>query len=185
MAGTNSIVSWCRRIALCLCLVGQADVALAHALPGTEIVITQRGDTMTLDFAVPMPELILAMKLPKGTANMLVTQGDAIVTYFSAHLRVTDGNGRAVPVALSGWTIAPMTDEDVGTFDMLQFTASLRPVTTTGLVLHYDAVIHRVANHVASLRQARANAFRGLGVIGYDHVAKATPAFALGAALQN
>lgn len=175
---------WCW-VALCLCVVGHAGMALAHALPGTDMVITQQADALTIVIAVPVPELLLAMQLPKDTPDVLATHGDAIRTYFAAHLMVTDAGGQFLPVAMSGWAIVPVMQDDVGTFDVLQFTAITPSTTTTGLMLHYDAVMHRVANHYATLRQAQGTSLRYLGMIGYDHLNKETPPFALGALLAD
>lgn len=140
-------------------IVGFTGVVLAHALPGSVILLRQQGSTLHLTVQFPAEDLIIAA--PELVVLEEVTAGQplpkelaaALARYLGRHLSVAEDG---VPLALT------MTDarlqssyhEHLGHFALIvsQWEIPGAGSDPTSLVLTYDAVMHEVRNHRAKVQ---------------------------------
>lgn len=152
---------WLAPLALAfLCLFGPVRPAIAHALPGTTINIMSAGNSLNLTISLPLHELDLAMPggtgvvLPASPGVLVAAQMQKLTAYFGDHLSIKLSNGAELEAKLTSAQIEKAHDDHVGTFDLLVITVTA-PLSNSGTAipatLIYDAVIHEVRNHIATV----------------------------------
>ena len=132
---------------------GTATSAL-HPMPNTVIAVSVDDGGVTLDIAVPMPELRLAMQVEwPGTASALGDEQRAAFTrYFLRHVGVRSTQGVTHPVSVRSMTVWEAADANVGRYQELRlrmFALAGNGLNARDFTLEYDAVIHQVPNHFA------------------------------------
>ncbi len=128
----------------------------AHALPGSVLTFSQDQESLTLSISLPVEDLALAAPslamLESWTPDQDMPLAD-IAAYFEEHLVLRNASGN---FALSLTQTALQTDanHNVGEYVLLvlQFTSD---VPADGdifpLSLTYDAVMHEIRNHRATV----------------------------------
>lgn len=168
-----------------------ADAAipvLAHPMPNTVIALSVDDDGVTIDVAVPLPELKLAMQgdWPSGAREMDSEWQRAITIYLMNHFAMRSISGEMQPWTLRAVKIWETTDSNVGRYQELRFRVDVEPrenFDVRHFVLVYDAVIHQIPNHFALVQITQD--FRGgilteeravdVGVIRFDFARNTTP----------
>lgn len=152
--------------------------ALAHPMPDTQIIVARSVDRVRLTIEVPLEDLRLALaggSLPTPFA----LDGDTerrLRAYFAEHTRLTTGAEIALGATIDAIRLARHRDHDVGLYEELEIVASAPAKPTDALMLHYDGVLHQVANHRAIVNDTRG---RRIGVIRYSLARKRTAPLAL------
>ena len=147
-------------LALALAFPGVTLTAKAHPMPHSEIEVSLGNAGAVFDIAVPIPELLLAEPtlFPSGVEQLTEQQMSSVTGYFEDHLSVIGRNGALVPLEFETVNIIQSSDESVGKYQELLLriripsNARFDPGDFT---LHYDAVIHRIPNHFATVKMAR------------------------------
>ena len=140
--------------------------AAAHSLPGSVLSISREDDELRLTLEVPLEDLVLAAPgvrdledlpvggdLPAGALSRL----DA---YLADHVALERGT-TALPLSLSGASLVAAANEHVGAFTLV-VAELVAPLSGTAdvpsLTLFYDAVMHEVRSHDATVYRARPGA---------------------------
>lgn len=160
--------------------------AKAHPMPDSEIVVTRGGDRVDLTIRVPMDDLLLAMKddpaakgLPRDAGALLAGDAAGLKAYVAAHVALEAplaSGGKRVAVTVDSLREVADEDEDVGHYSELEVKAHGFVAGDVPLVLAYDLVLGRVANHRALVSDAGGKA---LGVIRYSLAEKKANALPL------
>lgn len=144
------------RLALCLGLSLPGTPLLAHALPGTDLVIRVDAESTTLTVSMPLHELDLAMPGGSGLGPE-PTQGpvtgaerNRIADYLAAHLALTDAARKAIDLRLSAARIESAHAHHVGTYTVLVIDLA-GPAAAFPLTLRHDAILHEVRSHRAAV----------------------------------
>ncbi|MFW2589482.1 hypothetical protein [Sagittula sp. SSi028] len=165
------------RAALIACagLLAGTGTVLAHALPGSALVLRQNDDVVQLRVQFPVEELIAAAPdlialedVPEGEA-LPDDLAQALAAYMASHLQIMDG-ALAVPLAFEGARVQSAFHDHVGQFAMIvtDWTFVSTAFDPADLVLRYDAIMHEVRNHRATVQWATADgALRRVGAYGY------------------
>lgn len=155
-------------------------------MPNTVIALALAGHGVTLDIAVPLSELQLALQWQEKFARLGNLERAAIAQYFLDHTVVRSASGIAQPLTVQSILLSDATDENVGGYQELRirlFAAAHDGFDPRKFTLAYDAVIHQVPNHFAlvqitedfragTLSPAQAAT---VGVIRYDFAQDHTP----------
>lgn len=139
--------------------VGSAFAAAAHALPGSLLIFQQSDQELTLSISLAIEDLILAapeLAYLEGLPTEMALSDDDLVplsAYFDAHISL---NAAAEPIDLSiaNAALESAENEHVGVFKLLNIEMSLSGVDNQKsfpLSLTYDAVMHEVRNHRATV----------------------------------
>jgi len=149
-----------RAVLLALIVVmGSAVTGASHALPGATLLLSQKGDKLELEIIVAVEDLIIAAPqltplkdLPMGPirSDMIASN---VSTYFLTHLELQQA-GTALAFAPTDSRLAPDENEHVGAFTQLVLTFSAPKMDAAPLfpmTLLYDAVMHEVRNHRATV----------------------------------
>lgn len=138
---------------------------MAHALPGSVVTLSRNLDALSVAIAVNVEDLVIAEPAlapletmesgPVTAAN--VTK--VLVAYFKDHMHLTHA-GAPVSLTLVDAKLGMGENDHVGQFALLTLTFSgetdqLAP--DFPLVLRYDAVMHEVRTHRASVVWSKAN----------------------------
>lgn len=176
---------------LLACSTVLASRAAAHPMPNSVIAASLAQNGVTLDIAIPVPDLRLAWPgrwphgLPVGVELAAEPLRSALVAYFAAHVQVQSADGVTRPHVVQSASLWQADDADVGAYQELRvrlFVAALvGPASAPAhefapappswnprdFVLHYDAVIHQVPTHYALVQVV--HDFAG-GVVTSDDV---------------
>lgn len=142
--------------ALCLMLLFSAGQAVAHALPGSTIVAQIKEGTLDLtvqvardDLVIAAPDLAWLEDLPHQEA-LAAPLHAAFGAYFSAHLHVMH---EGEPLLLTLRDVSLVTDhhDHVGQFLVVKSHWQAATPSPGDLLLRYDAVMHEVRNHRATV----------------------------------
>lgn len=131
-----------------------ATGAWAHPMPNTVILVSLDDAGLTLDIAVPMPELLLALpsSFAKDAELLGGPQQPLLASYFRTHLAILSSDGTAQRFAIESFDLSSAADDGVGRYQELRLRVRV-PGTQTfnprNFTLAYDAVIHQVPNHYA------------------------------------
>jgi hypothetical protein len=137
----------------------------AHPMPETEMKVVRSGGMLHLLIQVPLPDLMLALPTNMGRARtMLEPQPWRLKPYLTAHTHVVLPSGSTQHVSIESARIRRTRAADVRSFAEVEVTASVRLDQRTAVVLRYDGVLHRVANHRV---RVQTNAGLPIGVIEY------------------
>lgn len=158
---------------------GAVTTALAHALPGSLLIFSQDDDALKLSISLPLEDLILAApELDTLTAAPLdqpfrIDSLSPLADYFSDHLSVQQAS-IDLTVTLIGGSTQTAFNEHVGAYVLLtlQFDVDLPNASSVfQMTLIYDAVMHEVRNHRATVYWRTANTEPvGLADFGYKPV---------------
>ncbi|MDO6461956.1 hypothetical protein Q4485_14690 [Granulosicoccaceae sp. 1_MG-2023] len=154
---------WLARQVACPALLvlafGAPDV-LAHALPGSVLVLQQQGAELQFTIQFPLEDLIIAAPDLAALQELKPDQPlpQALAVRFAAYLRqhfsVSEEGVERVPV-LSGARIQSAYHDHLGRYLLLvsrwQLVTAQSPPGR--LSLHYDAVMHEVRNHRATVQR--------------------------------
>jgi hypothetical protein len=183
MAAMNNRVS--RRAALTLAGSALAAWVLgrqahAHALPGTAIVLSVARGRLILQVQIALHDLALVLpEAAMGPQGVTDAPSGELTTYLRAHVRLTTADGIALAWGGATCQTGRAFDNHVGEYAVLQAElqfAMPQDVAVDALQLHYDAVIHKVRNHKASVVFARVDGgVVPLGSIAYDFSLKMVP----------
>lgn len=173
----------------------RAVVAPFHPMPNTVIALSIEDAAITMDIAVPLPELKLAMQgdwPPKSRALDDASRA-AIVAYCKRHVVVRSSDNVVRPWEVQNVTVWESVDENVGSYQELRLRlrvdARANPFDTRHFALAYDAVIHQIPNHFAlveiiqdfSAGILETDKAVDIGVIRFDFATNTTPVLAVNA----
>jgi hypothetical protein len=130
----------------------------AHPLPGAVIVISPEPARLSLTVTLPYADLALAMA---GTVPKTLDAGpipedveQALAAYFAQHMVVAADGQPGLTLTLTRAYLERATHEDLGAYTLLVLDFSA-PVAAGSpvfpLTLRYDAVMHEVRNHRATV----------------------------------
>ncbi|PJE35847.1 hypothetical protein CVM52_15075 [Pseudooceanicola lipolyticus] len=164
-------------------LVGSIGSVLAHALPGSVLLLRQQGATLQLTVQFPVEDLIIAAPelaaLEKMAADQPLPQefAAALTRYLGRHLSVTE-DGVPLTLKMTDARLQAAYHDHLGHFALLvsqwQMTGVRRDATP--LVLTYDAVMHEVRNHRATVQWIEQNGdLRPISEFGYFDAADGIP----------
>lgn len=153
-------------------LSGDVEPAIAHPMPDTEITVIRSEKELNLSIRLPMSELMLALPSQRSldAGELLIDGQSDLRTYFAAHTRLVSSQDVTAPITIRSLQLNRDDDADIGSYAELEVIASVHVGGAVPLTLVYDAVLHRVANHRAIVRD---NSGQLLGVIHYSLALKA------------
>lgn len=134
--------------------------AFSHSLPGSTLTFSRDDDSLDLILTLPLEELVLALpaltdleELPKNTPLPTAVQ-DQLADYFATHLILLPADQAALNQQLISAQLDEAQNDDVGLSDLLvvDLAAPLAPDQTLfPLTITYDAIMHEVRNHQATV----------------------------------
>lgn len=165
--------------------------APAHPMPGTTVLLDVGETAITAELSIPTGSLAEASGIDVDLRTRLSAEDSAgLASYVRGHLRpATDGVPWTVQISDMQLDYADRTA--TGSYKELVVHAVLTPPTGVDMrrfVLGYDAVIHRVATHIAivSVRQDwragqvdAGNDARQVGVVRMDAESRTVPPLAV------
>ena len=130
--------------------------ALAHPMPDTEIAVAYKEDGIGLTIHVSLSDLILAVPASARLLDGPLTQSEreSLASYFSEHIGIVTTSGSPLSVSIDNIRLERSEDAEVGHYEEVEVEASAAAVSGQDLILHYDGVLHQVANHRAIVRYA-------------------------------
>lgn len=166
---------------MAMVLIGAVDTLHAHPMPDTEITVARAAQVVNLTIRVPMSDLLAALP-PRVSRNPRTLLGGGqreLRAYFAAHTRLVTRQGATLPITIGAVRMHRERDPSVGDYAELEVMAAARIGRDVSLSLAYDGVLHRIANHRASVRDGNG---RLIGVIRYSLAAKRAAALPLSGA---
>lgn len=145
-------------LAVCLQLLIVATVS-AHALPGSVLTFSQEHDSLLLSMNMPLEDLIVASPgleaLQDIPADIDLPDADraSLENYFLQHLDLRSAE-TTYPLSLLSATLRTAQNEHVGDYTELALSWSTHTLVAAQafpLTLTYDAVMHEVRNHRATV----------------------------------
>lgn len=142
--------------ALCLMLLFGAVQAAAHSLPGAMIVVQIKDSTLDLTVQVAREDLVIAAPELSGLEDLSPEEPvpaplrATLTAYFGTHIHVTQ-NGKPLPLELRGVTLVPHHHDQVGDFVLVKIHWQVVAQESGDLLFRYDAVMHEVRNHRATV----------------------------------
>lgn len=141
--------------ALFICCI---NVAIAHALPSSVLVFSQINNQLTLSINVPLEELLVADVALSPLAELSENESipadleNRVAAYFSNHLQLQNENTDLL-LKFVNVSIQAAEKENVGVYKLLKlkFTATLNSTLRGSMMLKYDAVMHEVRTHKATI----------------------------------
>lgn len=141
-------------------------IGFSHALPGSTLTFSRDDDSLDLTITLLLQELILALPtlagledLPKPDPLPAAVQAQ-LADYFAAHLILLPADQAALNQQLISAQLDEAQNDDVGLYDLpvVDLAAPLAPDQTLfPLTITYDAVMHEVRNHQATVFVQTAN----------------------------
>ncbi len=136
-------------------LVGSAGGVLAHALPGSVLLLRQQKERLRLTVQFPLEDLVIAA--PELAVLEEVTPGDPLPQemaarfggYLLEHMELTGADG-VLPLTLAGAVVQPAYHDHLGHFLLVVSEWDVTGRAPT--VLNYDAVMHEVRSHRAMVQ---------------------------------
>ncbi|WP_371153245.1 hypothetical protein [Jannaschia sp. 2305UL9-9] len=161
-------------VALAMIVCG-AGAALAHALPGSTLLMQRQGDALHLTITFPVEDLVIAApdlaalegapvndKLPADMAYDLKR-------YLADHLSLS-GEGGTLPQTMRDARLRPAYEDHLGDFSVVitEWEFQAGGAGPDPLTLRYDAIMHEVRNHRAMVQwRGRNGNLRLLSVFGF------------------
>lgn len=145
-------------LAFSLLAVGYGPV-LVHSLPGSVLALWQEEARLDLSVILPLTELIVAAPEFADLGGLPAGQGlvpeniERVAAYFAEHLELQKG-AADLPLTVMGAAVGTDNNSHVGTYRTLivRFALPLpTPDAARPLTFAYDAVMHVVRNHRASV----------------------------------
>lgn len=153
-------------------LLGWTGAALAHALPGSVVILSSDEAALRVQITLALDDLVLAFPEASSLELLPISEPDlaGLERYLATHLLLEKDQ---VPIALKldDVRLQAAENEHVGAFVQVAFDLS-GPVPAGAdpfpLILTYDVVMHEVRNHRASVYwQTPDGALQGLADFGY------------------
>jgi hypothetical protein len=152
--------------------------ALAHPLPSSTLTLTPEAGKLELTLTIPAPELIAAWAtaadlgdLPPNSTLTAPQQND-LAAYLRQHMTLTPADHAALDLQLISAKLQDAKNEDVDHYDLLviEMAATLpKDQNLFPATLTYDAVLHEVRNHRATVWLAQSGkAALPLGEIRFE-----------------
>jgi hypothetical protein len=141
-------------------LIASAVCAFAHPLPGSTLTIAHQTASVQVTLTIPLPELIVArpsLKELGGVAkntNLPAQPQLDLAAYLRQHMTVSPASQSPLELQLVTALVQDAQHEDAGHFGLLvvQMSAPLQPnASLFPATLTYDAVMHEVRNHRATV----------------------------------
>ena len=168
-------MSWRASMFAFAAMVCLAGGALAHALPGSVLSLRLQGGLLQLTLQFPVEDLIIAapefVALEDVEAGQSVSEEltDELTRYLSRHLSVSE-NGVSLDLNMTDVRLQPAHLDHLGQFTLLvsQWEMMGAEKDSTPLELSYDAVMHEVRNHRATVQWIEPNGdLRLISEFGY------------------
>ncbi|MCF7746501.1 hypothetical protein GLP43_02770 [Sulfitobacter sp. M39] len=163
--------------------IGSIGAVLAHALPGSVLLLRQQGSALQLTIQFPLDDLIIAApelsaleELPSGQP-LPQELAAALALYLGHHLAVTKASS-PLALAMSDARIQFTYHDHLGHFALVisQWQMADDGDRSTPLILTYDAVMHEVRNHRAAVLWGEQNGeLRPILEFGYLGAAGGVP----------
>lgn len=133
------------------------STTFAHALPGSVLTFSLDGTALDLRIELALEDLIAAAPefepLSKAPVDQPVPENmqARLDAYFAKHLKVATSD--ALPLHMDSASLQLAQNDHVGTFTLLTIgmRAETGEMTPPTLTLDYDAVMHEVRNHRATI----------------------------------
>ncbi len=139
--------------------LSRAGVVFAHALPGSLLTFSQDEEGSTLTISLPLEDLALAhsafaalQEAPLDKA-LPADRIERLAEYFADHVAI-EHNTMDLPLTLESAVLRSARNEHVGRYTLLvlSFPVGVSNVADAApLTLTYDAVMHEVRNHRATV----------------------------------
>jgi hypothetical protein len=164
-------------------LLGGATSVLAHALPGSVLLLRQDGAELQITIQFPLEDLVIAapelaaLEEAKADAPLPKEMTERLASYLGRHFSLTEG-GTPLPLTLSDARIQPAYHDHLGHFMLVvsQWDAASTGTDPGSFVLKYDAVMHEVRNHRATVRLLSQNSdARPIAEFGFFDAGKGIP----------
>ena len=158
----------------------------AHPLPSTTLTIASDDDSLDLSISLALHELALALPSVSDLAENPPDEPlpqvvmDILVAYFARHLSLVPADQSDLSLKVTDARIHGAKAEDVGHYNLIALELTT-PVAADRavfpLTINYDAVMHEVRNHTATvLWQTDDRQLLVVGTIAFDPVlGKAVP----------
>ncbi|MEP3349369.1 MAG: hypothetical protein ABJN96_05340 [Marinomonas sp.] len=133
--------------------------AYAHSLPGSVLTFSQQGESLNLTVTFPLEDLAIAEEyfhgLEENPAEALLSEQDKayLFVYFQQHLEV-EKNAKTLPYRLTNAELKSAYHHDLGNYVLVvsHLTFSLDSYEKAlPLTLDYDAVMHEIRSHRATV----------------------------------
>lgn len=163
-----------RVFVLALSMWGAPIAASAHSLPGSILTFAD-DDGLTLTVQFPLADLsTVAPTIADGfdgaiTGPMSTTQSDAMGTYVRDHL-VVIGSAGAIDLGLIDARFETGYNDHVGAFIWAVTSWSVPDRSSGAFQLRYDAVMHEIRNHRATVYWLDSDGHRGLADFGFRRI---------------
>ena len=150
----------CRVGLLALCvLVSGPGAVLAHALPGSVLLLQPQEAGLQLTIQFPLEDLLIAAPelaaLEEATSEgpLRLETAELFNQYTQRHLSLTEDD-TTLPLTLAEVRLQSTYHEHLGHFMLVISQWDVANVTSepSSLVLNYDAVMHEVRNHRATVQ---------------------------------
>ena len=138
-------------------------LAQAHPLPGSTLTLSIEDEQLTLSITLPIEDLVIAAPQLHPLETQALGQDlppevlSTVTAYFDQHLSIEHPSS-ALPLTLTGATLQTAQTEEAGQFTTLILSlttpvpeALFDPGALFPLHLTYDAVMHEVRNHRATV----------------------------------
>lgn len=125
-------------------------------MPDTRITVARDAEMLRMTIRIPWQELLLALpeEMPRHVVGPTEENFSHLRSYFIRHLHVVPEDNPPVPITLHWIRVYESSDEDIGLYREVEVVASTVVRGDVPLMLDYDAVLHRVANHRAIVRDS-------------------------------
>ena len=137
-------------------------MAAAHALPPSTVDVTTGPASVGLALTIPQDELAIVLPVVAGAdpdAVMPQAVAAAVADYLARHVFLTGAGKFGLDLTVSEIRFATVAQQDLGQIAVVavDLRADL-PAALVGLplTLRYDAVLHEVRNHSATVTLHRA-----------------------------
>ena len=164
-------------------LAGGAGGVLAHALPGSVLLLQHKGADLQLTIQFPLEDLIIAAPdlaaLEDENPDDPLSQEmmDRLTSYLVRHLLVSEG-GAPLPLILFDARLQSAYHDHLGHFMLVvsQWDVAMAGAEPASLMLKYDAVMHEVRNHRATVQWlAKDGEARQISEFGFFRAADGIP----------
>ena len=165
-------------LVLLLC-VGGANLASAHALPGSRLTFSQDGEQLELSLQIALEDLVIAEPefktlLREASGHKLSGKNlDQLAAYFEKHIKL-EHQSKDLSLTLSSATLKEETQDHLGTYMLVvsqMMVDGPKGASTFPMTLTYDAVMHEIRNHRATVFwQPQGEAYQRVADFGFRPV---------------
>ncbi len=172
-------IAWHTGLLALSVLASGSGAVLAHALPGSVLLLQPQEAGLQLTIQFPLEDLLIAapelaaLEEEKDEEPLRPATTERLNRYIQRHLSLTE-NDTTLPLTLADVRLQSTYEESVGHFMLVvsQWTVANVTSKSASLVLNYDAVMHEVRNHRATVQWlARDGALRQVAEFGLSRTA--------------